>query len=137
MDNKNNHLNIIQNVITRMGNNSFSLKGWAVLIIVAVYAFAGQSNAKAVIVTLMPIIVFWFIDTYYLMQERFYRMMYDEVRKKDDNEIDFDMNPQNLKINLSDIKKYNYFHILFSKSEFPFYLVCIVTTLVIYFVQFN
>ena len=35
---------MIQSIITRMGNNSFSLKGWAVGIMIAVYAFAGKSN---------------------------------------------------------------------------------------------
>ncbi|MBP3840544.1 MAG: hypothetical protein IK997_00290 [Bacilli bacterium] len=136
MEKKISHLNMIQSIITRMGNNSFALKGWAVGIMIAVYAFAGKSNVKAVIVTLMPLIVFWFIDTYYLMLERKYRCLYDDVRIKDDKEIDFSMNPNDVKINLKDVKKYGFFNIFFSKSVLPFYLVCIATTLVIYFVKF-
>ena len=136
-DKKISHLEMIQNVITRMGNNSFSLKGWSVGIMVAVYAFAGQSNVKAVIVTLMPLIVFWFIDTYYLTLERKFRCLYDEVREKKDDDIDFSMNPNDVKINLKDVKKYGFFNILISHSVLPFYLVCIATTLVIYFVQFK
>lgn len=58
MDKKISHLNMIQGVITRMGTNSFALKGWTVGIMIAIYAFAGKSNVKAVIVTLMPLIVF-------------------------------------------------------------------------------
>ena len=135
MEKKISHLNMIQSIITRMGNNSFALKGWAVGIMIAVYAFAGKSNVKAVIVTLMPLIVFWFIDTYYLMLERKYRCLYDDVRIKDDKEIDFSMNPNDVKINLKDVKKYGFFNIFFSKSVLPFYLVCIATTLVIYFVK--
>ena len=137
MDKKTSHLNMIQNVITKMGNNSFSLKGWAVGIMIAVYAFAGKSNVKAVIVTLMPLIVFWFIDTYYLMMERKYRGLYDDVRKKDEEEIDFSMNPNDVKIDLKDVKKYVFFNIFLSKSVLPFYIVCIATTLVIYFVEFK
>lgn len=136
MEKKISHLNMIQSIITRMGNNSFALKGWAVGIMIAVYAFAGKSNVKAVIVTLMPLIVFWFIDTYYLMLERKYRCLYDDVRIKDDKEIDFSMNPNDVKINLKDVKKYGFFNIFFSKSVLPFYLVCIATTLLIYFVKF-
>lgn len=136
MEKKISHLNMIQSIITRMGNNSFALKGWTVGIMIAVYAFAGKSNVKAVIVTLMPLIVFWFIDTYYLMLERKYRCLYDDVRKKDEKEIDFSMNPSDVKINLKDVKKYGFFSIFFSKSVLPFYLVCIATTLVIYFVKF-
>ena len=127
---------MIQSIITRMGNNSFALKGWAVGIMIAVYAFAGNSNVKAVIVTLMPLIVFWFIDTYYLMLERKFRCLYDDVRIKDEKDIDFSMNPNDVKINLDEVKKYGFFSIFFSKSVLPFYLVCIATTLVIYFVKF-
>lgn len=136
MEKKISHLNMIQSIITRMGNNSFALKGWAVGIMVAVYAFAGNSNVKAVIVTLMPLIVFWFIDAYYLMLERKFRCLYDDVRIKDEKDIDFSMNPNNVKINLDEVKKYGFFSIFFSKSVLPFYLVCIATTLVIYFVKF-
>lgn len=136
MEKKISHLNMIQSIITRMGNNSFALKGWAVGIMIAVYAFAGNSNVKAVIVTLMPLIVFWFIDTYYLMLERKFRCLYDDVRIKDEKDIDFSMNPNDVKINLDEVKKYGFFSILFSKSVLPFYLVCIATTLVIYFVKF-
>ena len=136
MEKKISHLNMIQSIITRMGNNSFALKGWAVGIMVAVYAFAGNSNVKAVIVTLMPLIVFWFIDTYYLMLERKFRCLYDDVRIKDEKDIDFSMNPNDVKINLDEVKKYGFFSIFFSKSVLPFYLVCIATTLVIYFVKF-
>lgn len=136
MEKKISHLNMIQSIITRMGNNSFALKGWAVGIMIAVYAFAGNSSVKAVIVTLMPLIVFWFIDTYYLMLERKFRCLYDDVRIKDDKDIDFSMNPNDVKINLDEVKKYGFFSIFFSKSVLPFYLVCIATTLVIYFVKF-
>ena len=136
MEKKISHLNMIQSIITRMGNNSFALKGWAVGIMIAVYAFAGNSNVKAVIVTLMPLIVFWFIDTYYLMLERKFRCLYDDVRIKDEKDIDFSMNPNDVKINRDEVKKYGFFSIFFSKSVLPFYLVCIATTLVIYFVKF-
>ena len=136
MEKKISHLNMIQSIITRMGNNSFALKGWTVGIMIAVYAFAGNSNVKAVIVTLMPLIVFWFIDTYYLMLERKFRCLYDDVRIKDEKDIDFSMNPNDVKINLDEVKKYGFFSIFFSKSVLPFYLVCIATTLVIYFVKF-
>lgn len=128
---------MIQNVITRMGTNSFALKGWSVGIMIAVYAFTGNSNVKAVIVTFMPLIAFLFIDTYYLMLERKYRCLYDYVRKRSEKEIDFSMNYDNLKINLKNLNKYTFFYIFFSKSIFPFYIVCIVTTLIIYFIPFN
>ena len=57
------HLQMIQSVIDRMGRNTFSLKGWAVGVMVAIYAFAGENHHKAVIVTLIPLIIFWFLTT--------------------------------------------------------------------------
>ena len=79
-ENKRCHLNMIQQVITRMGNNSFALKGWSVGMMIAIYAFAGQNSHKAVVVTLIPLIVFCFLDSYYLMLERKFRALYDDVR---------------------------------------------------------
>ena len=136
MSKKTDHLNVIQGAITRMGNNSFALKGWSVGIMIAVYAFAGQSNVKAVIVTLIPLIVFWCIDAYYLSLERKYRYLYDDVRKRSEDDIDFDMDPSCIRIELSKLKKLCFVNILFSKSIAPFYLVCIATTLIIYLVNF-
>lgn len=135
-ENKRSHLNMIQQIITRMGNNSFSLKGWSVGIMIAIYAFAGKNEHKAVIVTLIPLIVFWFLDTCYLMLERKFRELYNEIRLKKENDIDFDMNFNNIKINMKDIKKYGFVNVFFSKTILPFYLVCIITTLIIYLLKF-
>lgn len=135
-ENKRCHLNMIQQTITRMGNSSFSLKGWSVGIMIAIYAFAGQSEHKAVVVTLIPLIVFWFLDAYYLMSERKFRELYNDVRLKKEEDIDFDMNFNNIKISMKDIKKYGFVNVLLSKTILPFYLVCIVTTLIIYLFKF-
>lgn len=130
------HLQMIQSIVDRMGKNSFSLKGWAVGVMVAIYAFAGQNYNKAVIVTLIPLIIFWILDSYYLMLERKYRRLYDEVRLKENNKIDFDMNFNNVSLKMKEIKKFEFIRKFFSKTEWPFYLVCITVTLIIYFVKF-
>jgi len=135
-ENKRAHLNMIQGVITRMGTNSFALKGWSVGIMIAIYAFAGNNSHKAVIVTLVPLITMWLLDSYYSMLERKFRNLYDEVRKLKEKDIDFNMNFNSTKINMIDVKKYGYFNIVFSKSILPFYAVCIISTLIIYFVKF-
>ena len=126
-ENKRNHLLMIQGIIDRMGRNSFSLKEWSIGIMIAIFAFAGKNTHKAVIITLIPLIVFWFLDAYYLMLERKFRALYDDVRLKDESSIDFNMN---------DIKKYSFLSILSSKSIMPFYVVCIITSVIIYFVEF-
>lgn len=135
-ENKRSHLNMIQQVITRMGSNSFSLKGWTVGMIVAIYAFAGNNTHKAVIITLIPLIVFWILDSYYLTLERKFRALYNNVRLKNDNDINFDMDFNNIDINMKELKKYGFTNVFVSKTILPFYLVCIITTLIIYFVKF-
>ncbi len=135
-ENKRSHLNMIQQVITRMGSNSFSLKGWTVGMIVAIYAFAGNNAHKAVIITLIPLIVFWILDSYYLTLERKFRALYNNVRLKNDNDINFDMDFNNIDINMKELKKYGFTNVFVSKTILPFYLVCIITTLIIYFVKF-
>lgn len=130
---KNNHLSIIQSTVQRMGNNSFLLKGWAVLIIVAIFTFAGeQNNVRCILFTVIPLLVFWGLDTYYLQLERKYRMLYDEVRLKKEEEVDFDMNFDNVATTVGNANKISYFKCLFSKTEVLFYLTCIVTTVLIY-----
>lgn len=81
---KHEHLEMIQNVINRMGNNSFLLKGWAVLVIVAIFTFTGESNndIRCILFTNIPLIVFWGLDSYYLQLERKYRKLYDDIRQQ-------------------------------------------------------
>lgn len=130
------HLNMIQEIITRMGKNSFYLKQWAVGIMIAIYAFAGENAHKAVIVTTIPLVVFWMLDSYYLMTERKFRCLYDEVRNKEEKNIDFNMNFNSVKVNMGNISNYCWIKVAVSKTILPFYLVCLVTTLIIYFIKF-
>ena len=74
------HLEFIQNVITRMNTNSFQIKAWAVTIVSALLAiFASTKNDYFVLAALFPTTVLWFLDAYYLTQERRFRGLYDDV----------------------------------------------------------
>lgn len=132
---KKDYLDMIQRVIDRMGNNSFLLKGWAILVIIAIFTLVGEhseNNIDCILVTNVPLIVFWFLDTYYLQLERKYRFLYDYVRLKKDKLIDFDMNPNKVKLTISESKKVCYFNCLLSKTEVLFYITCIITTFLVY-----
>ena len=90
MDKKLNHLEMIQSVINRMASNSFALKGWAVTLVAGIFALAGKDTDKMYfLVAYIPIIVFWGLDSYYLLQERLYRALYDKVMLLSDDKIDF------------------------------------------------
>lgn len=132
-ESKINHLQMIQSVISRMGNNSFSIKGWTIAIMVALYALIGEEdNNNAIFIATIPILVMWLLDAYYLLLERKFRRLYDDVRKKNEDEIDFDMNFNSIDIKMSETKKYNIFNILFSTSVFPFYVVWLLATIIMY-----
>ena len=93
MEKKLKHLEMIQAVITRMGNNSFALKGWAVTLVAGLFALASNDTSKwYYLVTYIPILVFWYLDSFYLMQERLYRNLYEKIRKLPADDIDFSMN---------------------------------------------
>ena len=79
-DEKIKHLEFIQNVITRMNTNSFQIKGWTVTIVSALLAiYASTKNNDFVLVGILPAMIFWFLDTYYLNQERKFRGLYNDV----------------------------------------------------------
>ena len=76
-----------------MASNSFALKGWAVTLVAGLFALSGKdANQFYYLVTYIPIVVFWYLDAYYLCQERMYRNLYEKVRKLSEQEIDFSMN---------------------------------------------
>jgi len=93
MEKKLKHLDFLQLVITRMNVNSFLLKGWTVSLVAALFAFAAKDvNIKYVIITYISTPLFWFLDGYYLSLERQYRELYNVVKEKNEEEIDFDLN---------------------------------------------
>ena len=92
MENKLKHLEMIQVIINRMSSNSFALKGWAVTLVAGIFALSGKDTEKMYfLVAYIPIIIFWGLDAYYLLQERLYCTLYDAVRMIPDSEVDFSM----------------------------------------------
>lgn len=74
------HLEMIQNVINRMSSNSFSIKGWSITLVAALFALAAKdSDPKYVIVSYFSIAMFWILDSYYLYQERLYKKLYSKI----------------------------------------------------------
>lgn len=120
MDNKLKHLELIHGVINRMASNSFKLKGWAVTLASGIFALASKDSDKMYfLITYVPVIVFWFLDSYYLWQERLYISLYNDVRMKDENDIDFSLNVSNYANNLL---KNTFYSALLSKTEIWFYI---------------
>ena len=73
-------IDIIQDLIRRMAFNSFLIKGWAVtLVVITLLLKGGADTAAMVFLPYLPLIAFWFLDAYFLRQERLYRKLYDWV----------------------------------------------------------
>ena len=96
MELKMKHLEMVQNVITRMANNSFLLKGWSLTLVSALLALSVSNSAKRkfMLIALLVTLVFWVLDAFFLRQERLYRHLYDHVRTLPPEYIDFSMNTQ-------------------------------------------
>lgn len=123
MEHKIKHLEMIQSNINRMAQNSFMLKGWALTLVVAMFAFVPKQNVCFFVpIVLAPILIFALLDAYYLQLERKYRTLYDIVRKKEDVEIDFD-----LKLNKNcSTNESRYIQCIGSKSIWLYYLPIVI-----------
>ncbi|MFN0110387.1 MAG: hypothetical protein ACKVZH_16140 [Blastocatellia bacterium] len=90
------HLEMIQAVITRMANNSFLVKGWCLTLVSGLLALAGgkDGNTKLVFVTYLPLLMFWYLDGFFLQQERLFRKIYDYHRQQP--ETDFAISPADI-----------------------------------------
>lgn len=74
------HLKMIQDIITRMNTNSFQIKGWMITLVSALLALYANSRKVAyVFIALIPVLIFWFLDSYYLQQERKFRALYNDI----------------------------------------------------------
>src|SRR2546425_13231416 len=70
-------VDLIQGIINRMTVNSFIVKGWAVTLVVGSFLLQGAFHSAAI--AFVPLLAFWFLDAYFLWQERMYRKLYEWV----------------------------------------------------------
>lgn len=81
-ENKRAHLQMIEDVISRISSNSFLIKGWSFTVIgglVTLY-FTQQDKKWSDSILLLSLafcVLFWLSDTYYLLQERRFRKLYE------------------------------------------------------------
>ncbi len=120
MENKHKHMDYIQSSISRMASNSFYLKGWSITIIAAIVALSmKESDWKIYACALFLTIVFWFLDSYYLKQEKLFRELYKKVSSEtNDAVIDFSMDTSLYKNNVANIPSIMFWDI----SVTPLYL---------------
>lgn len=131
-------IDLIQGVINRMASNSIMLKGWLISLIAVVLALSKDSlfycNAFFVCSILcFPILIFWYLDAFFLHREKCYRALYEWVIKNrmntNANLYSLDYRPYQKKVN-------SQLRVMFSKTLFPFYgLSFLVLIIIILFIK--
>lgn len=122
-------VDLIQNIISRMASNSFKIKGWTITLIIVTLLLKDDNNK--ILIAYIPLIAFWYLDSYFLWQERMYRKLYNwviENRLNTDKYL-LDMNAYRFSPEVSSIVR-----IMFSKTLLVFYgtIFLLLTVFVIY-----
>jgi len=110
------HLEFIQGAINRMATTSFLLKGWAITIVGGLLALTFKEiNPRYLYISLVVLLLFWWLDALYLSHERNFVRLYEKVRTTNDDAIDFSMNTAQVG------RKYGALRCAFSKTILVFY----------------
>ncbi len=129
-------IDLIQGVINRMANNSFMLKGWLISLIAVVLALSKDSLLSCdtnmiLLILCFPIIIFWYLDAFFLHREKCYRELYDWVIKNrmssNENLYSLDFRPHKKKVK-------SIFRIMFSQTLFPFYGLAFLLLIILMFI---
>ncbi len=112
-ENLHKEIDLIQSVINRMANNSFLIKGWTMTLMSALIAFGKDSileNTNGIYYLAMMIgvlIPFWWLDAYYLKQERIFRKIYERAitDPESENRKRYDLNPRELANDVDNVLK--------------------------------
>jgi len=132
MEEKMRHLEMVQGIITRMSTNSFMLKGWTVTLVAGIFILASKDvNLTYFSIAYIPIVMFWFLDSYYLQLERKYRKLYENIGERHVPDLTFTLKiPDFCKeckqvstaCKVCDNKSLKYPQNLWATSEYGFYV---------------
>lgn len=93
------HLDFAQAIIARLSNNSFLMKGWALTVAAALFGYSAANLSWPVaLLGFLPPLSFWFLDSYYLRQERMFRLLYEDVAAGKIHSFSLDVRPYDDKV---------------------------------------
>ncbi len=122
MESKIEHLKLIQGIITRMNANSFQIKGWTITLVSALLAlYANSGKVTYIFIALIPVLIFWFLDSCYLQQERKFRALYNDIV----NAANYDADIKKFEMSIDKYKTCEYcvMRAMISKTILPLYLL--------------
>lgn len=77
------HLSILQNIIQRMASNSTSSKAWCITLVSAILIIvADKGKPHYALIAIIPTVLFFILDSYYLALENGFRNSYNEFIRK-------------------------------------------------------
>lgn len=121
------HVELVQGVINRMASNSFLLKGWSVTLVAGLFAVVSSGGHWAYsAIGLLPSLSFWWLDAYYLRQEKLFRKLHDAVRR---GELDSDLYCMDTCKYVADVA--GLVSTAFSKSVLPLHGIVVATVVVV------
>lgn len=136
-DDKIKHLEFIQNVIIRMNTNSFQIKSWFISIVSAFLAiFASTKESYFLLAAVFPCLIFWFLDAYYLSQERKFRGLYNDVAGLSDADNIKTFSMKTDLYNKDTNKKYSFWNAFLSTTIYKIYL-SVLTLLIVSFIYYK
>lgn len=77
------HLSILQDVIRRMAGNSASCKNWCIVLVAAMLVLVARTDSPDyALLSVIPTLLFCFLDAYYLALEQAFRRSYNAFVSK-------------------------------------------------------
>ncbi len=70
-------IDLVQDTIKRMASSSFLIKGWTITLVLVTLLIKGSKYH--VFISFIPLLVFWYLDAYFLQRENMYCKLYDWV----------------------------------------------------------
>jgi hypothetical protein len=124
------HLTIEQNVIQRMAGNSTSCKAWCITLVSAILVVvADKGNSNLALLTILPTVLFFVLDAYYLALEKMFRRSYkDFLRKLHDKKV---TSEDLFEITPTGALYLTMYRCMFSFSVLPFYGTLLLTTFIV------
>jgi len=113
-------IDLIQSCITRMAQNSFMVKGWGFTLVAAMAALMANKVSPGIIcgAGIFILLFFWYLDAFFLMQEKLYRFKYEwviEERPKGNRKFLYDLNPWNKEMWKASRKPLHVWQVMISK----------------------
>ncbi len=115
-------LDLIQGCITRMGQNSFKIKGWTFMLVTA---FAALTEEKIDLLILCAVgififLSFWYLDAFFLKMEKLYRFKYEWIianRNKGNRDYLYNLNPYKKETWMDGKEEPSVFSVMISKPH--------------------